>query len=115
MSGGAAVRVRFEPVRSLSYTLISNTYYPVGTELANPARCVYLFNNTDRALTFSFDGIYDHIVLPSFGYWFFDIASNQAHGQGFFMAEGDRLYTKTPTTNPTSGLVYFTVMYGQKN
>ena len=107
-----AIRAKFDPIRTLAYTLISNTYYPVGTELTHPARAIYIFNNTDRAIYFSFDGLNDHISLPSFGYWFFDIASNKTRDQGWFLAEGERLYAKTPTTNPTQGSVNFTVIYG---
>jgi hypothetical protein len=107
-----AIRAKFDPIRTLAYTLISGTFYPVGTQLDNPARAVYIYNNTDRALFFSFDGYNDHISLPAFGYWFFDIASNKTRDQGWFIAEGERLFTRTPTTNPTTGSVYFTVIYG---
>ena len=109
-----AIRVRFDPLRTLAYTLISGTYYGVGTALTHPARAIYIFNNTDRALDFSFDGVQDHIMLPSYGYWFFDIASNKTRDQGWFLAEGERLYVKTPTTNPTQGSVNFTAIYGSE-
>ena len=107
-----AIRVRSDPIRTLAFSLISGTYYGVGTELSRPARNLYILNDTDRLLTFSFDGVNDHIVLPSLGYWFYDITSNKSRDQGFYLAEGERLYVKTPTTSPTTGAVYFTVMYG---
>jgi hypothetical protein len=110
-----AVRARFDPVRSLGFASITNVLAGVGTELEHPARCVYIFNNTDRVLAFSFDGINDHIILPALGYWFWDIASNQSLNRGWYLADGDRLYVRTLTTNPTLGSVYFTAMYGQEH
>lgn len=110
-----AVRARHEAMRSLAYTGITNTYAGVGTGITHPARCVYIFNNTDRALTFSLGGIDDWLTLPSYGYFFWDVASNQSLNRGWYVAEGERLYVKTPTTNPTQGAVYFSVMYGQEH
>ena len=107
-----AIRAKFDPVRTLAFSLITNTFHGVGTALAHPGRAIYIFNNTDRALDFSFDGVNTNITLPAYGYWFFDIASNKTRDQGWFLAEGERLYAKTPTTNPTQGSVNFTVVYG---
>lgn len=109
-----AIRVGFEPLRTLAFSGISGTYYGVGAKLSNPARNIYILNNTDRLLTFSFNGTTDHLVLPSLGYWFYDITSNKSREQGFYLAEGERLYVKTPTTAPTTGAVYLTVMYGSE-
>ena len=109
-----AIRVKFEPLRTLLFSGISGTYYGVGAELAHPARNTYILNNTDRVLVFSFDGVTDHLVLPSLGYWFYDITSNKSRDQGFYLAEGERLYVKTPTTAPTTGAVYLSVMYGSE-
>jgi hypothetical protein len=111
-----AVRARFDPVRSLGFASINGTLAGVGTELAHPARCVYILNNTDKILSFSFDGINDHIILPALGYWFWDIASNQSLNRGWYLAEGERLYVKALAAgNPTLGSVYFTAMYGQEH
>jgi len=110
-----SVRARHEPMRSLAWSLISNTYSGVGTALPHPTRCIYIFNNTDRALTFSIGGVEDGIVLPAYGYFFWDIAANQSLNRGWYIAEGERLYVKTPTTNPTQGVVYFTAFYGQEH
>ena len=110
-----SVRARPEALRTLAYSGISSTYAGVGTGLIHPARCIYILNNTDRALTFSLGGIEDWLVLPSLAYFFWDIAANQSLNRGWYLAEGERLYVKTPTTNPTQGNVYFSVMYGQEH
>jgi hypothetical protein len=110
-----AVRARHEEERTLAWSSITSTYAGVGTELAHPARCIYILNNTDRALTFSIGGSLAWITLPASGYIFWDVASNQSLNRGWYIAEGERLYAKTPTTNPTQGTVYFSVMYGQEH
>jgi hypothetical protein len=107
-----AIRAEFDPLRTLSYTYITSTFYPVGSALAHPARAIYILNDTDKLLSFSFDGINEQVRLPALGYWWFDISSNKTVPQGWFLSEGKRLYVKTPTTNPTQGEVNFTVVYG---
>lgn len=107
-----AIKTGFETMRVLAFGSISGTYAGVGTPFIHPARNTYILNNTDRLLHFSFDGINDHLALPSLGYWFYDVTSNKNRDQGFFIAEGTRLYVRTPTTAPTTGGVYLSVMYG---
>jgi hypothetical protein len=105
-----AIRLQFEPIRSLAFGSIGATYMGVGTSLANPARQIYITNTTDATLMFSFDGVDDHFALPSNGFLLLDITSNKTRNEGFFLAEGDRLYVKEVGT-PTLGTVYFSVMY----
>lgn len=106
-----AIRARFEEQRSLGFASISGTYAGVGSSLSNPARMVIVNNLTDATLQFSIDGITDHFVLAAQASMVLDLSSNQTREQGFFMAEGDRLYVKE-IDNPTSGSVYFSVIYG---
>ena len=112
--GSQAVRLQFEPVRSLAYGSIGAGYMGVGTSLANPARQIFVQNLTDVTLMFSFDGVNDHFPLPSSGFLLLDITTNKTQSQGFYIAEGDRLYVKEVGT-PTLGAVYFSVMYGSDN
>lgn len=107
-----AVRINFEPQRSLAYTGISGTYAGVGTSLVNPVNQFFVQNLTNALLQFSFDAINDHFVLPSNGFFLNDISSNKALANMLYLPVGKRLYVKTIGT-PTSGSVYFTVMYGQ--
>lgn len=100
-----------EPARSLAFGSIGATYAGVGTALTRPVRIILIQNLTDESLWFSFDGIDDHLPLPADGYFLLDITANKTIPQGFFMAEGDRLYVKE-LGNPASGAVYFTTFYG---
>ena len=101
-----------EPVRSLAFGSISGTYMGVGTPISNAARQFFIQNLTDQTLMFSFDGVNDHFPLPSEGFFLDDITSNKTSSQGFYLAEGTRLYVRELTAAPMTGAVYFTVFYG---
>lgn len=107
-----AIRLLPEPVRTLGFASIDGTYMGVGTTLTNPVRIFVIQNLTDSLLMFSFDGINDHLPLPSNGYIVLDVSANKTTKQGFFLAEGERLYVKDTGTPPGEGAVYFTTFCG---
>ena len=109
-----AIRLRFEPVRTLAAASVGAAYMGVGTGIDNPARQFFIQNLTDATLMFSFNGVDDHFPLPANGFFLSDITSNKNVSQGFYLAEGERLYVKE-IGNPTTGSVYFTVMYGSQD
>jgi hypothetical protein len=109
-----SIRFRIEPVRTLSAAVVGAAYMGIGTSLTNPARQIFIQNLTDASLMFSFNGIDDHFPLPSNGFFLNDITSNKTNTQGFFLAEGERLYVKQLGV-PTTGDVYFSVMYGSES
>jgi len=105
-----AVRVYPELLRSLAFGSISGTYAGIGSGNANPARIVYLVNDTDVLLTFSFDGLSDHFVIPSRAFLLLDVTTNKTDtGGSFAVAQGQRIYVKGA---PTLGSVYLTTFYG---
>lgn len=106
-----AIRLRAETARSLAFGSISGTYAGIGAAMTKPVRIFLLQNLTDATLWFSFDGVADTVPLPSNGFILLDVTSNKTLPQGFFLAEGDRIYVKTLGT-PTSGAVYLTTFYG---
>jgi hypothetical protein len=110
-----ATRAKFDPLRKLEYSSITGTYHSVGSTLKHPALCIWINNTTDRMLTFSIDGINDHLELPSLGYFFWDISANKSQSPSLSLSVGDGLYVRTETTNPTQGRVTFAVMYGFEN
>jgi hypothetical protein len=109
MANTRSIRFQFEPLRSLAFGSISGTYAGVGTALSHPARGYIIENLTDETVTFSFDGVNDHFVLPTNGLYIQDVTTNRYQDDGFFLAEGERLYVKG---SPTAGSVYFSVQYG---
>jgi len=111
---GYSKSIRFLPetLRSLGFASIGAAYMGVGTAIDHPARMVIIQNYTNDQLLFSFDGVNDHITLSSLSQIVLDISSNKTTDDGFYMAEGDRLYVKE-VVGPTSGSVYFSVFYGK--
>lgn len=99
-----------EPLRTIAFGGITGTYAGVGTALTNPGRIYWLQNDTDALLTFSWDGLTDHFVLPSGAFVLLDVTSNRTDtGGSLNIATGQRTYVKGA---PTSGAVYLTSFYG---
>lgn len=113
MAPTLAIRMLFEPQRTLAAGSIGAAYMGVGTSLDHPARQFLIQNLTDAAVQFSFDGIEDHFPLPANGFFLSDVSSNTSVSKAFFLAKGDRLYVKQLGT-PTTGSVYFSVIYGKE-
>lgn len=106
-----SIRLRLEELRSLAAGSIGAAYMGVGTALSHPARQFIIVNLTDATVMFSFDGVTDHVVFPRNGIWINDVTANKTEDQGFYLAQGDRLYVKQVGA-PTTGAVYFSVLYG---
>jgi hypothetical protein len=113
-----AIRLATDPVRTKTAAAIIadlGAYGAgIGTGMNKPIRMFFLQNLTDQILMFSFNGIDDHMPLASTAYILLDVSSNQSFGQGFYWAEGSRLYVKRMPggVDPASGSVYLTVFYG---
>jgi len=60
---------------------------------------------------FSFDATTDHIPLPASGYLLIDVTANKSLSQGFYIAEGEKVYV-TQIGAPSAGSVYLSVFYG---
>jgi hypothetical protein len=109
--GAQAIRLMFEPVRSLDFSSISGTYMSIGSALANPIRVLLVQNGTDASLMYSADGINDHFQLPAGGFLLLDVTANKTVVPGFYIAEGTTFYVKEIGT-PSTGTTYVTVIYG---
>ena len=115
MTAALAVRMLFEPQRTLAFGSISGAYMGVGTAVDHPVRQFIVQNFTDQPLQFSFDGINDHFPVAAFTSMINDVSSNNSLSQTFLMGKGERLYVKTLGGAPTVGSVYFSVMYGKES
>lgn len=107
-----AIRLMPEIVRTVAFGAIGANYIGIGTAMTRPIRIILLQNLTDRTVMFSFDGINDHMPLALNGYMLLDITANKTISQGFFLAEGQRIYVRALTGIPTIGAVYLTTFYG---
>lgn len=109
-----AIRLMPEEVRSAAFGVIGDVYMGLGTAMTRPIRMFLLQNMTNANMMFSFDGIHDHLPLPKLGYLVLDITANKNLAQGYYLAEGTRVYVKKLTVAdvPTLGGVYLTTFYG---
>jgi len=117
-----AVRLSCDTVRSRSSAAMPNgpitdEYAGIGTSFGSPVRIFQVQNLTDTTLMFSYDGINDNFPLASLGYLILDVTSNQSLTQGFFMAQGSRLYVRNMVAEgynaPTIDAVWLTCYVGK--
>ena len=106
-------RFRSEPLRSLAFGSIVAGYTAIGTAFEEPITKIYVYNDTDALLTFSFQGsTEDHFVLPRDGFLLLDITVDT--DTAAYLPTGSFLYVKRNET-PTSGSVYLTAFYGRRS
>ncbi|CAM5999029.1 unnamed protein product [Sphagnum balticum] len=80
-TGGVVLaELRADPLRSLASGSISGAYAAIGTPFAHPVRIMIAQNLTDVTLTYSFDSVNDHFVLPAGGQMIVDVSSDEFQG-----------------------------------
>ncbi len=120
MAANNAIRFEPETIRTRAFGSISGTYAPIGQAIASssnnqypllhPARQFILQNFTDAILTYSWDGINDHLQLMPSGQLIDDITTNHTSTGGTFcMPQGQIIYVKG---SPGSGQTNLTIFYG---
>jgi len=103
-----------EDLRSLGFAAIGVNYAPIGTGFENPARIMFLQNLTDQSLLFSWNGVDNHLLLPSTGFIVLDVTSNKSMPAGIAcFRQGTRIYVKDLLTPVTSGAVFLSVFFGE--
>lgn len=107
-----SIIMRADGLRSLAFGSISGTYAPIGLPFEHPMRVIKIANLTDATMTFSYDGVIDHEIIPEGGFVLIDFCTNQAATQGAFIAQGTVIWVKT-SGSPTSGSVYVSAYYGR--
>lgn len=116
-SASIALRLSCDPVRTAAAGAIIADYSGVGIAFTSPVRIFHLQNLTDATLMFSYDGVNDHFPLATQGFIVLDITANQALMQGFFMAQGQRLYVRNMVAEmynaPTINSVWLTCYVGR--
>lgn len=111
----SSVRVRYEPLRSINFSSISSSYDGVGLPFANPVRILKVTNLTNQNILVSLNGVDDHDIVTSNGFFLYDYASNKSEVAGLLeQPQGDRIYVKAENTLPTLGNLYVTVVYASQ-
>ena len=101
---------KFETLRSLAFGSIGASYAAIGTGFEHAASKLWIYNNSNASLYFSFDGTNNHIRLPQNGCWMLDITMDSE--QGDYISKHTIIYVKRDGT-PTSGTADVSVMYGR--
>jgi hypothetical protein len=105
------VSIRAESVRSLAFGSISGTYAAIGTAFANPITLMFIVNNTDALLTFTYDKLdaSGKWVVPALSTMSIDIGANRtAHANTQSFPINTVIYVKGA---PTVGTVYISTFY----
>jgi hypothetical protein len=111
----SSIRVRYEPLRSIAFGAITTSYQGVGLPFANPVRILKVTNLTNQPMLISLNGIDDHDIVAENGFFLYDYSSNRADAAGLLeQPQGDRIYVRTPSTLPTVGNLYVTVVYASQ-
>ena len=110
-----AVRVRYEDLRSLDWTLITANYVAVGLPFNNPVCLIKLANDTDVNLLVSLNGLTDIDIAPANSYAVIDYNSNKSNLGGYLeVAAGEIIYVKAESGLPTGGKFYLTAIYASQ-
>ncbi len=105
-----SLELRADPLRTLGEASISGTYAAIGGPFTHPVRIMLAQNYTDVTLTYSFDAVNDHFVLPSGGQMIIDVSSDEFQGNGFLISVNTQMYVKG---SPTTGSVYISAFYAR--
>lgn len=107
-------QVRFDPIRTVAFGVITNAYTALGGALTRNWRMFRITNNTNADMFISADGTTDNLFVPAGGFLLYDLATNAQNVQDtdwFVMQIGTQFSLKYGTVAPTSGAVYLEGVY----
>lgn len=107
-----AIQIFPEDLRSLAFGSISGAYAQIGTDFEFPSRILVIQNFTDKQMIFSFNGVDDHLTLPSGGQIVLDVTANKTvTGGAAYFSAGIGIFVKQVVA-PGSGSVYVSTFFG---
>lgn len=112
--GSRSIKLFPETVRSIAFGSVGAAYMGIGGAITKPIRILWLQNLTDAAIMVSWDGVNDHMPFAVNGFLTLDITANKTREDGFFIAEGQRLYAKWLGAAGTVGSVYLSTLFGEE-
>lgn len=104
--------VRFDPVRSVAFGSITNSYTFLGGVFDHPMRVVHFINATDGDMMISFNGISDNIPVLANSFALYDLTSDQDADESFRYQANTQLQIKYITV-PSEGTFYVVTVYGK--
>lgn len=111
-----AVRVRFEPLRSLDWTLITANYVAVGSAFDHSLRMLKFSNATDVGLYVAQVGQPEFEYLAANSFSFYDFGSNKSVIGGVLeFPAHESFFVKAVGALPTTGKFYITAVYASNS
>lgn len=111
-----SIKLQAEELKTLAFGDITDTYSVVETLYQNPVRIYHLQNLTNVNLVWSWDGITDNGVIAAGGFILLDITANKSLPEGQYLPRNGATYIRSFTgSNPISGSVYLTLLFGATN
>lgn len=104
--------VRFDPIRSIAFGSITNSYQNLGTAFEHAMRVLHFINNTDGSMMISFDGTNDNIFVPANTFALYDLTAQEDVNEMFRYQVGSQLKIKYISA-PTTGSFYVVAVYGK--
>jgi hypothetical protein len=104
--------VQFEPVRSILWSSITNSYTNLGTRTLYPARAICITNDTDGSMYFTNDSVNDKLYLPKNSFKLFDLSTNKGGPDGIWCLQQNTQIMVRYAVAPTEGLVTLELLYG---
>lgn len=105
--------VRVDPLRTVAFGSITNSYTALGTAFTHPVRMIRITNTTDADMLFSFDTVNDNIIVPAGSFVLYDVTTNREENIIYFVfAVGTQFFIKYVSA-PSRGTVYLECLYGQ--
>jgi len=106
------IKIIPDTLRSIAFGDIGADYVALGSVFVHPMRIINIQNLTNAVLTFSFDGVNDHQVVPNESGIIFDFCTNRVGTLGAVIGIGTQIWVKQTSEAPASGDVYLSCYYG---
>ena len=115
------IKADYEGLKTLGFAAIGANFVGIQDMSGNPASALHpirihtILNNTNADLLFSIDGIKPFVLIPALRSFTDDVCSNRTdQAGGSMLPEGTRLYIKDNGIAPTTGAIYWTILYGKE-
>lgn len=104
--------VRFDPIRSIAFGSVTNSYQNLGVPFGHAMRVLHFINNTDGNIMISFDGVNDNIFVAANTFSLYDLTAQEDINEMFRYQVGSQLQIKYISA-PTTGTFYVVAVYGK--
>lgn len=92
--GSLQQRLYPNPLSSINSASFTGSYQLLGTTLPNACRIIKLTNNSNVAVTISWDGVTDHEILPAGSFVLLDASANKENSGICEISQGTQFLVK---------------------